>query len=200
MNRVGSEVIVPMPHSALRASVEKLSEQKVSRCYQCGKCTAGCPTAYLMDFTPRQVMRAIQFGLADQLMESKSYWMCVFCQTCTARCPQEIDIARVMESLRVLSAMQGRAPVDMELGVFHKHFMALIERYGRVWEVGLGGLYNLTSGHLLANVSLLPEMLSKGKLPLFPHKTKNMEEIRRIFEKAREIERKAAAAPEQGKP
>ncbi len=192
-------VIVPKPQSDLRSTMEKLSGQKVSRCYQCGKCTAGCPTSYLMDLTPRQVMRAIQFGLKEQLLGSRSYWLCVFCQTCTARCPQEIDIAKIMESLRILSALEGRTPVDKEIGIFHKHFLTLVERYGRVWEMGLGGLYNLTSGHPLASVSLLPEMLSKGKLPFFPHKTKNTAEIRQIFQKAAELERKSAAAAEQGK-
>lgn len=194
-----TERIVPEPHSKLRVTIEKLSGQKVSKCYQCGKCTAGCPTSYLMDLTPRQVIRAIQLGLTEQLLNSRSYWLCVFCQTCTARCPQEIDIARIMESLRVLSALEGRAPADREVGLFHKHFLTLVERYGRVWEAGLGALYNLTSGHPLASVSLLPEMLSKGKLPFFPHKTRDTAVIKKIFQKTAEFERESAAAAEQGK-
>ncbi len=193
-----STVVIPNPKSELRVAVEKISGQRVARCYQCGKCTAGCPTAYIMDLTPRQVLRAIQLGLREELLGSKSYWMCVFCQTCTARCPQKLDIARIMESLRIMSIAEGRAPADKEIALFHKHFIGLVERFGRVWEVGLGGLYNLTSGHPFASISLLPAMRSHDKLPLAPHKTKDIAEIRRIFEKAAEIERQPAppAAPD----
>ncbi|MBI2934908.1 MAG: 4Fe-4S dicluster domain-containing protein [Chloroflexi bacterium] len=186
---MNATIITPNPRSDLRSIIEKTSGQKVSRCYQCGKCTAGCPTAYAMDLTPRQVLRAVQLGLKDELMGSRSYWMCVFCQTCTARCPQQIDIARVMESLRVLSFAEGRAPGDKEIGLFHRHFMGLVERFGKVWETGLGGIYNLTSGHPFANLDLLPRMLSRGKLPLIPHKTGNPGEIRKIFERVAELER-----------
>ncbi|MBI4333503.1 MAG: 4Fe-4S dicluster domain-containing protein [Chloroflexi bacterium] len=195
---MNTSVITPDPRSELRSIIERLSGQRMSRCYQCGKCTAGCPTAYAMDLTPRQVMRAIQFGLKEDLMKSRSYWMCVFCQTCTARCPQQIDIAAVMESLRLLSGLEGRMPVDREIGLFHKHFLTLVHRYGRVWEVALGGLYNLTSGHPMASVSLLPEMLSRGKLPLLPHRTENLKEIRDIFERAAEVERRAAQVGAKG--
>ncbi len=196
---INTVTITPIPQNEICSFVEKQSGQKLLRCYQCGKCTAGCPTSYLMDLTPRQVMRSVQLGLKEDLLRSRSYWLCVFCQTCTARCPQEIDIARVMESLRILSVMEKRVPAEKEIALFHRHFLTLVERYGRVWEIGLGGLYNLTSGHPLSNVSLLPGMFAKGKLPLLPHKTQNMSEIKKIFQKVRELESRTANPKDKGR-
>ncbi|MDP2719969.1 MAG: 4Fe-4S dicluster domain-containing protein [Dehalococcoidia bacterium] len=195
---INTVTILPAAKNDLRSFVEKTSGQKLLRCYQCGKCTAGCPTAYLWDLTPRQVMRAVQLGLKEELMRTHSYWLCVFCQTCSARCPQEIDIAAVMDSLRHLAILEKRAPAEKEVALFHRHFLRLVHRFGKVWEVGLGGLYNLTSGHPLANTSLLPAMFARGKLPLLPHTTHNMEEIRNIFKRAEELERKSAG-PETGR-
>lgn len=106
--------IIPSPSSDLRSFVERWSRQKVFHCYQCGKCSAGCPAAYVMDMGLRQVMRAIQLGLNEEALGSSTIWLCVFCQTCSARCPAEIDIARVMESLRWLAAAEKSKPTEKE--------------------------------------------------------------------------------------
>jgi len=98
-----ASVITPSPLSELRTFVEKQSGQNVLECYQCGKCSAGCPTAYAMDLTPRQLMRGIQLGLKDEVLGSTTIWLCLSCQTCSVRCPRQIDIARVLESVRQLA-------------------------------------------------------------------------------------------------
>lgn len=82
------------------AKVEELSGQKILACYQCGKCSAGCPAVSEMDILPNQVIRYIQLGLKDELLKSNSYWVCASCLTCNARCPKGIKIAEVMEGVR----------------------------------------------------------------------------------------------------
>jgi heterodisulfide reductase subunit C len=82
------------------AKIEELSGQKILACYQCGKCSAGCPAVSDMDILPNQVIRFVQLGLKDELLKSKSYWVCASCLTCNARCPKGIKIAEVMEALR----------------------------------------------------------------------------------------------------
>ena len=82
------------------AKIEELSGQKILACYQCGKCSAGCPAVSEMDILPNQVIRYVQLGLKDELLSSKSYWVCASCFTCNARCPKGIKIAEVMEALR----------------------------------------------------------------------------------------------------
>jgi len=80
--------------------IEELSGQKILACYQCGKCSAGCPAVSEMDLLPNQVIRFVQLGLKEELLESQSYWVCASCLTCNARCPKGIKIAEVMEAIR----------------------------------------------------------------------------------------------------
>lgn len=80
--------------------IEELSGQKLLVCYQCGKCSAGCPAVTQMDILPNQIIRFAQLGLKEELLESKSIWFCASCYTCNVRCPKGIKIAEVMEALR----------------------------------------------------------------------------------------------------
>ena len=86
--------------------IEELSGQNLLACNQCGKCSAGCPAATVMDLLPNQVIRYAQFGL-EQVLEAKSIWICASCQTCYARCPHGVDLSRIMEALRVIALEQG---------------------------------------------------------------------------------------------
>jgi len=82
------------------AKVEELSGQNLLACYQCGKCSAGCPAVSDMDILPNQIIRFAQLGLKDELLQSKSIWICASCMTCNARCPKGINIAEVIEAIR----------------------------------------------------------------------------------------------------
>jgi heterodisulfide reductase subunit C len=52
--------------------VEEISGQDIRNCYQCGKCSAGCPIAADMQLTPNQVIRLLQLGLVDEALRSKT--------------------------------------------------------------------------------------------------------------------------------
>lgn len=80
--------------------VEELSGQKLLACYQCGKCSAGCPAVSQMDILPNQIIRFAQLGFKDELLQSRSVWVCASCYTCNVRCPKGIKIAEVMEAVR----------------------------------------------------------------------------------------------------
>jgi len=80
--------------------VQELSGQNLLACYQCGKCSAGCPAVSEMDILPNQIIRFAQLGLKDELLQSKSIWTCASCFTCNSRCPKGINIAEVIEALR----------------------------------------------------------------------------------------------------
>lgn len=82
--------------------INELSGENVKLCMQCGTCTGACPMADEMDFFPRKVMHFSQFGLLESMDEINSYWKCASCHSCSVRCPRGIDIARVMEALRLL--------------------------------------------------------------------------------------------------
>lgn len=94
--------------------VEELSGQNLLACYQCGKCSAGCPAVSQMDILPNQIIRYAQLGLKDELLESKSIWICASCFTCNARCPKGINIAEIIEALRQIQLRKREDHVNVE--------------------------------------------------------------------------------------
>jgi heterodisulfide reductase subunit C len=93
--------------------IEDVSGQKIYGCYQCGKCTAGCPMADDMDLTPNQVIRMVQLG-CEEVLASKTIWLCASCFTCGTRCPHGIDICKVMEALRLVSLRKNEDKIKAE--------------------------------------------------------------------------------------
>lgn len=81
--------------------VRELSGEKLELCYQCGACSSGCPLTKEMDLLPSTVMRLVQLGV-EEVLESRTLWVCSSCFTCEVRCPRGIDVANVMEALRQL--------------------------------------------------------------------------------------------------
>lgn len=173
-----------IPNGNLASFVRKQTGENAMHCYQCGKCTAGCPVAYEMDMGPRQVMRAVQLGLKEQVLSSNTIWVCLQCHVCSARCPMNIDVARVMESLRLLAILEERPEAEKDVAVFNRVFLDIVKRHGRLQEFELGVLYNLRSGHLTANVGLLPQLLSRGKLHIKPDTIKEVSEVKALFERS----------------
>ena len=171
-----------------KVSVE--SGQPVQKCYQCGKCTAGCPMAFAMDYTPNQVIHMVQLGLKEDLLRSKAIWLCATCHTCTTRCPCNIEITKVMEILRAMAGKMGTAPPGRakNVEIFYDSFLNTVEKYGRTFEVELTLQYNLKSKKLFNNAELGLPMLQRGKLKFSPSRIKGKNEIARMFSEVRRIE------------
>lgn len=96
------------------AKIQELSGQNLLECYQCGKCSAGCPAVSQMDILPNQIIRYSQLGLKDEVLQSKSIWICASCMTCNARCPKGINIAEVIEALRQILLRKREDHVKVE--------------------------------------------------------------------------------------
>ncbi|MFQ6109480.1 MAG: 4Fe-4S dicluster domain-containing protein [Candidatus Aminicenantales bacterium] len=94
--------------------VQEMSGQNLLACYQCGKCSAGCPAVSQMDILPNQIIRYAQLGLKDDLLKSKAIWICASCMTCNARCPKGINIAEVIEALRQILLRKRMDHVKVE--------------------------------------------------------------------------------------
>jgi heterodisulfide reductase subunit C len=169
--------------------VEKQSEQKMNRCYQCGNCTAGCPMSFAYDIPVNQIMRLVQAGQKDTVLGCKSIWLCATCGACTTRCPNNVDVARVMDVLRQIARREGYAGVN-GLKEFHDAFLESIQAHGRVFEPGLLAKFVAKTGKGLADFSLGPQILSKRKISLLPSNIQGKEEIAKIFKR---FEKGAAA-------
>jgi heterodisulfide reductase subunit C len=168
--------------------IRKRIKVDVRECYQCGRCTAGCPVAYAMDAAPHLIMRGIQLEQYDWVLARNTYWICASCVTCSTRCPCEVDIARVMDGLRELALDTGVRPSERTVKVFHETFLQWVRLTGRMYELGLIGLYNLRSGQLLAGTDLALPMLTHRKIHLLPKRYPGRDEVKRIFERVAAME------------
>ncbi|MBN1178817.1 MAG: 4Fe-4S dicluster domain-containing protein [Anaerolineae bacterium] len=100
-------------HSDLVRNVEEISGEHLLACNQCGKCSAGCPVASVMDMLPSQVIRMAQLGMED-VLESNTIWICASCLTCVTRCPKGVNLPRMMEALREVSLRSGVTKLDLD--------------------------------------------------------------------------------------
>ncbi len=174
------------PETDFLTACEAQGGAGVSRCYQCRKCTNGCPLAFAMDLMPNQVMRAVQLGLEEEVLASKTIWVCAACQTCTTRCPNDIDIAHVMDVLRQMGRRRGAPVAERRVLKFHEAVLDSIRRHGRLFELGMVARYKLTSGDLMSDVRLGWQMLKRGKLRLWPRRVRAKDEIRRMYEEPKQ--------------
>ncbi len=169
----------------LAYTIEKNVEVSARKCYQCGKCSAGCPVAYDMDLPPSMIMRLLQTESPandDKVLRSHSIWLCVTCEMCLSRCPMEIDIPSMMDFLRQKSRIEKKVNRKAKnIIAFHKSFLNSIRYTGRLFEFGLILDYKRQSLNLTQDISLAPRMISRGKLHFIPHLIKGKSQMSRIF-------------------
>ncbi len=163
----------------------------VARCYQCGKCSAGCPMAEEMDHPPSRLLRLAQTHEPRHeaaLLGSRAIWLCLGCETCVSRCPNEVDLPRAIDFFREEAQQRGVAHRDARaILAFHRAFLGAIERHGRLYELELIARYKLATGRLMQDVTLAPSMFAKGKIGLLPHRIQGRQALARIFERAEKI-------------
>lgn len=166
--------------SGFGLALSKESGQDVNACFQCRKCAAGCPVAFAMDLTPTQIIHAARLGLEDLVLNSKTIWLCASCQTCNTRCPQDVDIARVMDASRILAVKRGVKPSVRSVRSFFYTAAKNIQWFGRLYELGLIMGLKLQSGEFTKDMKLGIKMFRKGKLKIVPS-FKGMWDARRIY-------------------
>ena len=114
-------------------------------CYQCGKCSNGCPVTFAMDYLPHQLIRMLQLGLTQEVLQSKTIWVCASCETCNTRCPNEIEISKLMDELKYEVLARDMTPSEEAVSEFHEVFLDNIKMFGRVNETFLMGVYQMRS-------------------------------------------------------
>ena len=168
--------------------LQALTGENVMLCYQCKKCTLGCPSAYAMKMKPHELMRAAQLGLAEEIYWSGTIWTCLSCETCNTRCPQDINIIRVIDGLREMSKNLDYYNPYPVIPAMHRIFLALVKRFGKVYELGLALMINLRMMTPFKDIDMASPMLLKGKLKPFPHRSHGTKELRRVMARIKALE------------
>jgi len=171
----------PVADLTFAEAVAARSGENIAACYQCAKCTAGCPLAPDMDLAPNQVLRCVQLGMRDTVLASSGIWLCTTCATCATRCPRDIDLARVMDTLRAMALESGVTPAQPQTPLFYRLFLGLVRRGGRLNEVPLMAAYGLLTRNPFKDLLLGQKMFVKGKLNPIAPKVRDIAQVREIF-------------------
>ncbi len=160
------------------------SGEAVGLCYGCGVCSGGCPLASHMDLLPSRLMKAVQLGLRDRVLSAASPWLCVACQTCAVRCPNGIDLSRVMDAVRHEAIGDGREGARPEIHSFHRWFLRTVRLFGRAHEGLLSAGFSLQAGQLRRDLPTGLALMRRRRLALLPHRVRRIREVRRLFGRA----------------
>ena len=173
---------------------------------------------YRMDLKPNQIVRHLQLGMRESVLKSDAIWLCIACETCSTRCPREVDLAHVMDTLRNICYAQENHQNTMTFGTlvkdlgsrvrrgllqvfkmgvnenvrtFNSVFLENVRRHGRSFEVSLIGGSNTGTGYLFRNLLKAPILLFKGKIHFIPEKMdkRRKDKLERIFDKVEKMEK-----------
>lgn len=164
--------------------------ERISRCIQCGTCTGSCPVSYAMDISPRQLLAMFRAGEMEQIMKSRTIWICASCYACTTRCPSGIKITDIIYALKrtaIEKNMESAAPQVQRLArLFTENLMS----YGRLHEGTLIRKYYMKT-NMLKFIDLIPlagKMWKTKRIEPFPKRIRERKSLARIIRKAQEIE------------
>jgi heterodisulfide reductase subunit C len=174
----------------LAQELTALSGTSPLSCYQCAKCSSGCPVAGRSDLRPHELVRLIHINQRGAVLASRFIWECTSCHTCITRCPQKVDIGAMNDVLREFS-LRENAAASTAVPVFNQAFLAGVRKRGRVHELGLMAVFKLRTRRLLADMDKAPVMLTKGKLPLFGERMSGRREREGLFRRAAQGNRAA---------
>lgn len=191
----GHTAVLPRKEAELRAAfweqVGSFPEGfKIKRCLQCGTCTGTCPVSHAMDLSPRQVVAMFRAGHMEEILQSRTIWLCASCYSCTVRCPAEIRVTDTMYALKRIAMDKRIYPGrKFPVHVLSRTFVNNIYRYGRNYELGLGIAYFARTrlGQFFGNAGLGWSLIRRGRMGLLPKKLKRVHDIRAIINKANEF-------------
>ena len=183
----------------LCAEVAERSGQNLLACYQCRRCAAGCPVGDESGVTPDRLIRMILLGQRDEALSNLLVWKCVACYTCGTRCPNNIQTARINETLKQMSKEAHITPLVPAVGAFHDAFTSSVSHLGRLHELEFMALYEskvmadkLKHGQWKAIATEMKDqaklgfsMIKKKRMHVGLDKVKGISEVKKIYKKAK---------------
>jgi len=163
--------------------------EAITRCIQCGTCSASCPNANLMEYSPRKIIAMARAGMKEEVLRSSSMWYCLSCHLCSVRCPRDIKPAEIMHTLECLSVRHSLDSRRTRTPAMYKAFVDSIKSYGRVYELGFMFKFCLKTNPfaLFGLMGVGIDLFLCGRLALAPGKTKRGEKVKAILERAQAL-------------
>ena len=165
----------------LITEVQEISGIDIRSCLQCKKCSNGCSVAALTKVHPSDIIRGLQLNIGDKIFDSDLVWMCASCETCFARCPMKINMAAVMDSLRIIAVRKNASRQKGNVALFNKSFLKTVSMFGRTYDIGMIAAYKLGTSTYMQDTDKFPMMLLKGKIALTPSFKADKKYTKRIF-------------------
>lgn len=160
--------------------VKLKSGQPIDLCYQCQKCASGCSMNRFADYTPNQILRFVQMGLKEKALTSSMIWLCSSCEICGARCPNEIKMAEVMDTLKEIAVKENYVK-EKKIQSFNDVFLRSVRSNGRIHEVAIMAAYKIKTGDFFSDLDIGLRMFLKRKLPLIGKRIKDRKHLEQIF-------------------
>lgn len=182
--------------------VMERSGQTLTACYQCRRCAAGCTVGDETGcFTPNLLIRAVMLGDREKALNNELVWKCVSCYTCGTRCPNDIQTARITETLKKMAKEAHKEPVLPKVAAFHDAFVESGIRWGRLNEMEFMGVYELKNALRELKTknyeAIIEELKEQAKLGLSMFKLKRMhfgfqtskgrKEIKSLYKKGKQL-------------
>lgn len=183
-----------MPDFDFLQRIEAAGPFNAAECFQCRKCTNGCPASFAMDLFPDQVIRLALLGQTAEVLQSRTIWICASCETCSTRCPNGVRIAELMDYFKELAVKAGISPAQPTVAAFYEAFLDNLKLTGRVFEAGLLPAYWLKSGQVVSKlksgemrkeIEQGMKLFKKGRLAALPGVIRGRAEIRSILRSSR---------------
>jgi heterodisulfide reductase subunit C len=175
------------------------SGQNLLACYQCRRCAAGCPVGEETGVTPDRLIRMIIFEEREEALNNLLIWKCVACYTCGTRCPNNIQTARINETLKQISKESHIDPLLPKVSAFHDAFLKSTSHFGRVNELEFIGLYEMkntarelkygggwkaVASEMKSQAKLGISMMKKKRIHFRFRKIRRLSEIKRLYKRA----------------
>jgi len=178
------------PDFSFLQKAEAAGPFNAAECFQCRKCTNGCPASFEMDLFPDQVIRLAILGQKEEVLRSRTIWICASCETCSTRCPNGVRIAELMDYFKELAILTGIGVAQPQVASLHQTFLENVRLAGRVFEGGLLPVWWLRSGQIGSKIKsggirnemkMALKLFRKGRLATTPKTIKGKAEVSAIF-------------------
>ena len=167
------------------ANLDPEGRLNIASCLQCQRCSSGCTMRLETDLLPHRLNRMAALGMKDELLKSQHIWLCASCQTCVSRCPMKVDTPALIDKLREMAQEMASEADTQKIKIFDKAMLGSMQRFGRVYELGLMGEYKLRTRDFFSDLAKFPAMLRRGKMKLTPPMVGGRASVADIFKRVR---------------